>query len=194
MATYRRRRRAVCLTQARSPTSRSKEGRRAGERFQNKARVLRRAEREPNPRRPTPLFIHRTRRFGKPAVQQYRVRQRSHQKPPRNHFERGQRLHHLVTSSAPDDLVELVPRRANVGVKAKTLPFAPAFVYLAAPMEAKRPARSTLCLLHYKTKAYDDVAPSHVLTRPRGPRGIRRIVTGPSRRSVLQARFVMAFL
>jgi hypothetical protein len=42
----------------------------------------------------------------------------------RNHFERGQRLHHLATSSAPDDLVELVPRRANVGAKAKTPPFA----------------------------------------------------------------------
>jgi hypothetical protein len=194
MATYRRRRRAVCLTRARSPTSRSKEGRRAGERFQKEARVLRRVEREPDPRRPTPLFIHRTRRFGKPAVQQYRVRQRSHQKPPRNHFERGQRLHHLATSLAPDDLVELVPRRANVGAKAKTLPFAPAFAYLAAPTEAERSARSTLRLLHYKTKAYDDVAPSHVLTRSGGPRGVRPIVTGPARRSVLQAQFVMAFL
>jgi hypothetical protein len=141
-----------------------------------------------------PLFIHRTRLFGKPAIQQYRVRQWSHQKPPRNHFERGQHLHHLATSSAPDDLVELVPRRANVGAKAKTLPFAPVFVYLAAPTEAKRPARSTLCLLHYKTKAYDDVAPSHVLTRPGGPCGIRPIVTGPARRSVLRARFIMAFL
>jgi hypothetical protein len=36
-----------------------------------------------------PPFIHRTRRFGKPAVQQCRVRQRSHQKPPRNHFSEG---------------------------------------------------------------------------------------------------------
>jgi hypothetical protein len=45
MATYRRRRRAVCLTWARSPTNRSKEGRRAGERFQKEARVLRRTER-----------------------------------------------------------------------------------------------------------------------------------------------------
>jgi hypothetical protein len=35
-----------------------------------------------------------------------------------------QRLHHLATSSAPDDSVELVHRRANVGAKAKTLPFA----------------------------------------------------------------------
>jgi hypothetical protein len=155
---------------------------------------LRRAERKPDTRRPTLLFIHRMRRFGKPAVQQYRVRQRSHQKPPRNHFERGQRLHHLATSSTPDDLVELVTRRANVGAKAKTLPFAPAFVYLAAPAEAKRPARSTLRLLHYKTKAYDDVAPSHALARLGGPRGIRPIVTGPARRGVLRARFVIAFL
>jgi hypothetical protein len=84
-----------------------------------------------------PLFIHRTRRFEKPAVQQYHICQRSHQKPPWNHYERGQRLHHLATSAAPDDLVELVPRRANVGAEAKTLPFAPAFVNLAAPMEVK---------------------------------------------------------
>jgi hypothetical protein len=179
---YRRRRRAVCLTRARSPTSRSKEGRQAGERFQKEARVLRHAEREPDPHHPTPLFIHRMRRFGKPVVQQYHVRQRSHKKPPQNHFERGQRLHHLATSSTPDDLVELVPRRANVGAKAKTLPFALAFVYLAAPAEAKRPARSTLRPLHCKTKAYNDVTPSHILTRPGGPRGIRPIVTGPARR------------
>ena len=60
--------------------------------------------------------------------------------------------------------------------------------------EAERTARSTLRLLHYKTKAYDDVAPSHVLTRPGGTHGIRPIVIGPARRSVLRARFVMAFL
>jgi hypothetical protein len=60
--------------------------------------------------------------------------------------------------------------------------------------EAERPARSTLHLLHYKTKAYDNVAPSHVVTRPRGPCGIRPIVTGPARRSVLRARFIIAFL
>jgi hypothetical protein len=84
MATYRRWRRAVCLTRARSPTSRSKEGKRADERFQKEARVLCRAESAPEPRRPALLFIHGTRRFGKPAVQQYHVRQRSHQKPPRN--------------------------------------------------------------------------------------------------------------
>jgi hypothetical protein len=66
--------------------------------------------------------------------------------------------------------------------------------YLAAPMEAEEPTRSTLRLPHYKTKAYDDVAPSHVLNRPGGPRGIQPIVTGPARRSVLRARFVIAFL
>jgi hypothetical protein len=194
MATYHRRWWAICLTRSRSSTSRSKEGRRADELFQKEARVLWRAESEPEPRCPDLLFVHGTRRFGKPAVQQYCVRQRSHQKPPRNHFERGQRLHHLATSSAPDDSVELVPRRANVGAKAKTLPFAPAFVYLAAPTEGEEPARSTLRLLHYKTNAYDDVALSHVLTRPGGPCGIRPIVTGPARRSVLRARFVIAFL
>jgi hypothetical protein len=149
-------------------------------------KILRNGPRAHFPFSPTPLFIHRTRRFGKPAVQQYHIRQRSHQKPPRNHFERGQRLHHLVTSSAPDDLVELVPRRENVGAKAKTLPFAPAFVYLAAPAEVKRPARSTLRLLHYKTKAYDNVAPSHALARLGGPRGIRPIVKGPAWRGVLR--------
>jgi hypothetical protein len=82
----------------------------------------------------------------------------------------------------------------TVGVKAKTLPFALAFINLTAPSEEKRPTGSTLRPLHYKTKAYDDVAPSHVLTRLGGPRGIRPIVTGPARRSVLRARFVMAFL
>jgi hypothetical protein len=82
----------------------------------------------------------------------------------------------------------------TVGAKAKTLPFAPAFVYLAVRAEAKRPARTTLRRPRYKTKAYDDVAPSHALTRLGGPRGIRSIVTGPARRSVLRAQFVMTFL
>jgi hypothetical protein len=81
-----------------------------------------------------------------------------------------------------------------VGAKAKTLPFAPAFVFLTAPTEVEEPATSTLRLVHYEMKAYDDVAPSHVLTWPGGPRGIRPIVTGPARRSLLWARFVIAFL
>jgi hypothetical protein len=41
--------------------------------------------------------------------------------------------------------------------------------------------------LHCKSKAYDEVSPSHVLTRPRGSRGIRPIVTGPARTGVLRA-------
>jgi hypothetical protein len=122
MATYRQRRPAVCLMRARSPTSRSKEGRRADERFQKEARVLRRVESAPEPHRLALLFIHGTRRFRKPAVQQYCVHQRSHQKPPRNHFERGQRLHHLATSSAPDDSVELVPRRQMLGRRRRRYP------------------------------------------------------------------------
>jgi hypothetical protein len=56
MATYRRRRRAVCFTRASSPTSKSKEGKRADERLQKEARVSRRAERVPDPRRPAPFY------------------------------------------------------------------------------------------------------------------------------------------
>jgi hypothetical protein len=43
----------------------------------------------------------------------------------------------LATSSTPDDSVELVPQRANVGAKVKTLPFAPGLRLLAAPTEAR---------------------------------------------------------
>jgi hypothetical protein len=76
---------------------------------------------------PTPrcTFLY-TRRdaSGNPQSNSATSHQRSPQKPPRDHFERGQRLHHLATSSALDYSVELVPQRANVGAKAKTLPFA----------------------------------------------------------------------
>jgi hypothetical protein len=95
-------------------------------------------------RRPPPPFIHRARRFRKPAVPQYDVNQRSCQKPLRNHFERGQRLRHLATSSAPDDLVELVPRRANVGAKAKTPPFARGLRRKRRPNGDKTAGRDTL--------------------------------------------------
>jgi hypothetical protein len=81
-----------------------------------------------------------------------------------------------------------------LGRRRRSYPSLEAFANLAAPTEAKRPAGSTLRPLHCKTKAYDEVAPSHVLTQPGGPRGIRPIVTGPARRSVLRARLVMAFL
>jgi hypothetical protein len=125
MATYRRQRRAVCFTRARSPTNKSKESRQASEQFEKEVRVFAAREKVKfNPRRPHPLLYTGHDASGKPAIQQCGVNQRSCQKPPWNHFERGQRLHHLATPSTPDDLVELVPRRANVGAKAKTLPFA----------------------------------------------------------------------
>jgi hypothetical protein len=56
MAKYRRRRWVVCFTRAISPMSRSKEGRRAIKRFQEEARVLRRAERVPDQHRPAPFL------------------------------------------------------------------------------------------------------------------------------------------
>jgi hypothetical protein len=81
-----------------------------------------------------------------------------------------------------------------LGRRRRRYPSLQSFVDLAAPTEAKRPAKSTLRPLHCKTKAYDEVAPSHALSKPRGPRRIQPIVTGPARRSVLRAQFVMAFL
>ena len=131
-------------------------------------------------RRPPPPFIHRARRFGKPAVQQYGVNQRSCQKPPRNHFERGQRLRHLATSSAPDDLVELVPRRANVGAKAKTPPFARCLRQPRCTNGDKTTGRPTLRPTRRRTKTCDEVVSSRGLVQHGGPRVIRSIVTGPA--------------
>jgi hypothetical protein len=130
--------------------------------------------------RPPPPFIHRARRFGKPTVQQYGVNQRSCQKPPRNHFERGQRLRHLATSSAPDDLVELVPRRANVGAKAKTPPFARCLHRNCWTNGDKTTDRLTLRLIRHRMKVCDEVVPSCDLVQHGGPRVIRPIVTGPA--------------
>jgi hypothetical protein len=81
-----------------------------------------------------------------------------------------------------------------LGRRRRRYPSLDAFADLAAPREAKRPAVSTLRPTRRKTKAYDEVAPSRVLVQHEGPRGIRRIVTGPARLSVLRARFVKAFL
>jgi hypothetical protein len=81
-----------------------------------------------------------------------------------------------------------------LGRRRRRYPSLEVFANLAAPMEAKRPARPTLRLLHCKTKAYDEVAPYHILTQPGGPHGIRPIGIGPARRSVLRASLVMAFL
>jgi hypothetical protein len=131
-------------------------------------------------RRPPPPFIHMARRFGKPAVQQYGVNQRSCQKPPRNHFERGQRLHHLATSSAPDDLVEMVPRRANVGAKAKTSPSARSLRRGRRSNRDKTTGEDTLRHIRHQTKTCDGVIPPCGLVRHRGPRVIRPIATGPA--------------
>jgi hypothetical protein len=130
-------------------------------------------------RRPPPPFIHRARRFRKPAVQQYGVNQRSCQKPPRNHFERGQRLRHLATSSAPDDFVELVPRRANVGAKANTPPFARG-LRCRRRSNGDKTGRDTLCPIRHQTKACDEVIPPRGVVQLGGPRVIRPIVTGPA--------------
>jgi hypothetical protein len=120
-------------------------------------------------RRPPPPFIHRVRRFGKPAVQQYGVNQRSCQKPPRNHFERGQRLHHLATSSSPDDLVELVPRRANVGAKAKTPPFARGLRRGRRSNGDKTTGEDTLRSIQHRAKAYNEVIPPCGFVQHGGP-------------------------
>jgi hypothetical protein len=128
--------------------------------------------------RPPPPFIHRARRFGKPAVQQYGVNQRSCQKPPRNHFERGQHLCHLATSSAPDDLVELVPRRANVGAKAKTPPVARSLRRGCWSNGDKTTGRDTLRQIQHRTKTCDEVTLPCGLVQHGGPRVFRPIVTG----------------
>jgi hypothetical protein len=54
-----------------------------------------------------------------------------------------------------------------LGRRRKRYPSLDAFANLVAPMEAKRPAGSTLRPLRCKTKAYDEVAP---VPRPRRTR------------------------
>jgi hypothetical protein len=84
--------------------------------------------------------------------------------------------------------------RTLLGRRRRRYPSLDAFANLAAPTEAKRPIVSTLRPTRCKTKAYDEFAPSRVLVQHKGPRGIRPIVTGPARLSILRARFVKAFL
>ena len=81
-----------------------------------------------------------------------------------------------------------------LGRRRRRYPSLDAFADLATPTEAKRPAVSTLRPTRRKMKAYDEVAPSRVLAQHEDPRGIRPIVVGPVRLSVLRARFVKAFL
>jgi hypothetical protein len=81
-----------------------------------------------------------------------------------------------------------------LGRRRRRYPSLDAFADLAAPTEAKRLAVSTLRPTRCKTKAYDEVAPSHGLVQREGPHRIWPIVTGPARPSALRARFVKAFL
>jgi hypothetical protein len=81
-----------------------------------------------------------------------------------------------------------------LGRRRRRHPSLDAFADLTEPTEAKRPAVSTLRPICYKTKAYDEVAPSRGLVQREGPRRIRPIVIGPARLSALRARFVKAFL
>jgi hypothetical protein len=97
-----------------------------------------------------------------------------------HNFERGQRPHHLATPLAPDDLVELVPRRANVGAKAKTPPFARCLRQPRRTNEDKTTGRLTLRPMRRWTKAYDEIVPPRGLVQHGGPRVIRPIVTGPA--------------
>jgi hypothetical protein len=181
IATYRRRRAGGLLHTGQISDEQEQGGKTSSERFKKAVRVF--AERRKikfKTRRPPPPFIHRARRFGRPAIQQYRVNQRSCQKPPRDHFERGQCLHHLATSSAPDDSVELVPRRANVGAKVKTPPFARCLRRPRWIDGDKTTDRLTLRSTRRRTKTYDEVIPSRDLVLHGGPRVIRPIVTGPA--------------
>jgi hypothetical protein len=180
IATYRRRRRAVCFTRARSPTSKSKEGRRAAGGFEKDIRVF--AERGKirfKTRRPRPLLCTGRGASGNPQSNSTTSINGHVKNPPRNHFERGQRLHHLATSSAPDDLVELVPRRANVGAKAKTPPFARCLRQPRCTNGDKATGRFAVRPMRRRTKTCDEVVASCGLVQHRGPRVIRPIVIGP---------------
>jgi hypothetical protein len=140
------------------------------------------------PRRP--LFIHTARRFKNPQSNSVTSRQRSTQKPPRDHFERGQRLHHLATSSTPDDLVELVPQRANVGAKAKTLPFVRSLRRAATSTNAWRLARLPFVLSTARRRPDpDEVCLSYVPHHAQRP-----TATGPAWTGGLRALSVIAFL
>ena len=67
-----------------------------------------------------------------------------------------------------------------LGRRRRRHPSLDAFASLAAPMERRRLADSTLRPMRRRTKAYDEVVPSHGLVQHGGPRVIRPIVTGPA--------------
>lgn len=98
-------------------------------------------------------------------------------------------------------------KHACVGAKANTLPFARCLRRLVTPTETtsteharasrrrrldedrRGPPSSSLLRDEGSVEVYE----SHIVTAPGGPCGIRPIVTGPARRSVLRAAFVIAF-
>jgi hypothetical protein len=124
-----------------------------------------------------------------------------------NPYKRQKGVNSVVRSSAPDDLVELVPRRANVGAKANTLPFARCLRRLVTSTKTisteharasrrrrmDEDRRVPLRTLRCKTKALPKSTSLTSSPRTGGPCKIRPIVTGPTRISVLRATFVIAF-
>jgi hypothetical protein len=56
-----------------------------------------------------------------------------------------------------------------LGRRRRRYPSLDAFASLAAPTETRRLADSTLRLTHCRTKAYDEVAPSHGIVQHEGP-------------------------
>jgi hypothetical protein len=96
-------------------------------------------------------------------------------------------------SSTPDDSVELVPWRANVGAKAKTLPFTRCLRRLATPTKTTPERSPFVPSIAIERQDSDEVCQSHVLIAPGGPCGIRPTVTGLARVSVLRASSVIAF-
>jgi hypothetical protein len=67
-----------------------------------------------------------------------------------------------------------------LGRRRRRHPSLDAFASLAAPTERRRLEDSTLRPMRRRTKAYDEVVPSHGLVQHGGPRVIRPIVTGPA--------------
>jgi hypothetical protein len=67
-----------------------------------------------------------------------------------------------------------------LGRRRRRHPSLDAFARLAAPTETRRLADSTLRLTRRRTKAYDEVVPSHGLVHHGGPRVIQPIVAGPA--------------
>jgi hypothetical protein len=83
IATYRRRRRRGLLHTGQISDEQEQGGQTSSERFERAVRVfVERGKIRFKTRRPPPPFIHRARRFGKPAIQQYRSNN-GHVKNPR---------------------------------------------------------------------------------------------------------------